>query len=298
MHKLIISNGVDLNPAYTDRIAVSKEYFSTEVLAASTSLAAGGSLVVGTKYYYKVAAIMRKKVKVDGDTAGQLTGLGIDGPTSGKLYWKLKDSAGTRSLSISRDRYGFDLVASGSRAGDGAIVLEERNQSKVSGLVTVNYTADDVDTSNSITIEHGVFIVSAEDSETTTAVNATVDVSWTPVNGEIDGYRIYRGTAAGCYDGFFVADQGDTLFSDDGTKTLMSDEQWFKHDIRLVSGVFLPAGSPQGYAFLNKCCLHVNFNKADRLQIIDLTKVSNHPTWSTGVMASVYTAQNDFNEWL
>jgi len=298
MHKLIITNGVDLNPAWTGRIAVSKDYIATESLTNPlATLVPAGSLLVGTKYYYKVVAIMRKKIKVDGDAAVQIVGLGIDGPAPKNLYWKLSDSAGDRTFTLSRDPYGANVVASGTRTGDGVILLTERNESKISGLLTVNYTADDTDTGNVITIEHGMFIGNTEVSATADAVNQTINVSWDAPTGEIDGYRVYRGTASGCYDGFFVVSSSDTLYIDSGLAFMTSDDTWFKSEIKQVSGTFLPAGSPLGYAYLNKCVLNVLFSERPAFTI-DLTKVSNHPLWSTGVMGSVYQAQNDFNGWL
>ncbi len=298
MHKLIITNGPELNPAWADRIAVSKDYIAGGTIGLSSALAAGGSLVDGESYYYKVVAIMRKKLTISGDSGNQLSALAIDGPAPGKLFWKLTNSGTTRTFVLSRDPQWLQIVASGTRTGNGVITLSEVSQSKISGSVTVTYTADDGGSDNIITVEHSTFVGNEEETQTIVPGTETITLSWTAPGGEIDGYRIYRGSASGVYDGFFVAASTATSFTDDGTTFMTSDEQWFKSDIRLVSGVFLPAGSPLGYAWLPKCVLHVNFNKADRLQTIDLTKVSNHPLWSTGLMPSVYQAENDFNEWL
>jgi hypothetical protein len=298
MYKLLITNGPELNPAWTDRIAVSKYYIADGALTLSSAQAAGGLLIDGEAYFYKVVAVMKKKLTISGDTSTQLSALSIDGPAPQKLFWKLTKTGTTVTFVLSRDPSWLEIVASGTRTNNGVLTFTEVNNSRINGAVTVAYTVDDGGNDNIITIEHSTFVGNEETTETIVAGTNTINLSWTAPGGEIDGYRVYRGSTTDCYDGFFALQPNVTTYSDTGEAFMTADEAWMKSDIRLVSEVFLPAGSPQGYAWLPKCQLHVNFNKANRLQIIDLTKVGNHPLWSTGLMPSVFQALNDFNEWL
>lgn len=60
-------------------------------------------------------------------------------PTEARLDLELLDDAGTRTLNL---YCRGTLVATGSRSGDGTIVLQEVNGSGISGEVEVTYTAD------------------------------------------------------------------------------------------------------------------------------------------------------------
>lgn len=90
-----------------------------------------------------------------GDISDQLSNWSLSGVTtretdSGKLYWKLTDTAGTRMIQLFKDSGGVNLVASGSSVGDGAITLAEQNSSGISGNVDVAYSGDDIDLINNI----------------------------------------------------------------------------------------------------------------------------------------------------
>ncbi len=299
MHKLIISNGPEINPAWTDRIAISKDYTGNGALTLTSALASGGSLIDGTKYYYKVVAIMNQQIIVNGDLAiPQVTSITLDGPTGNKLFWKLTNTTTTRKFVVSRDPDQFDIVATGTRTNDGVISLTQVNGSRISGSVTVAYTADDGGSSNILEIKYGNIVGTEETSETITTGNNTVALAWVAPIGTIAGYRVYRGTASGVYDGFIQVASTATTYSDTGAVMLSADETWFKHDIRLVSGEFLPSGNPTGIPYNTRTMLHVNFNKAERLQIIDLQSVSNQPTWNLGTEICVQNAVNDINGWL
>jgi len=295
MHKLIITNGPDLNPSWTDRIAVTKDYQGKGALTLLSALGAGGSLVVGNDYFYKVIALVRKGITIAGDGAGQLSAITLDGPVTGKLFWKLTNTGTTRTFVLARDPQWLQIVASGTRANDGVLTFTAVNGSLINGTVTVAYTADDGGDDNTITVAHTYYAGNEEATETIVTATRTIDLTWTAPSGEVDGYRIYRGDATGVYDGFFTSVTNS--YSDDGTTSLSADEAWFKDDIRIVSGHFLPPGSPLGLAHLTKCTLNVTM-KDGTVYPIDLTKVSNHATWSTGLFDSVYVAENEFNEWL
>ena len=86
-----------------------------------------------------------------GDAANQLSAWVIIGDDmsntdNGVLYWGLTNSGTTRTVELYKDSgaAAADLVASGSRTGDGSITLAEQNSSGISGSVTVAYTGDDV----------------------------------------------------------------------------------------------------------------------------------------------------------
>ncbi|MBI5481238.1 MAG: SUMF1/EgtB/PvdO family nonheme iron enzyme, partial [Deltaproteobacteria bacterium] len=88
-----------------------------------------------------------------GDDLNQLAGWSMVGATDvntddGILYVTLADNSGTRTVSLYRDPALTELVAAGSRTGDGAITLAEQSSSGLSGQVTVTFVADD----SSITI--------------------------------------------------------------------------------------------------------------------------------------------------
>ncbi|HEY3352446.1 MAG TPA: MopE-related protein [Polyangia bacterium] len=83
-----------------------------------------------------------------GDDLNQLGGWALLGATDvntdeGLLYVTLDSSGGTRTVSLYRDPTLTDLVASGSRAGDGLVALVERSSSGLSGSVSVTYQAPD-----------------------------------------------------------------------------------------------------------------------------------------------------------
>lgn len=95
-----------------------------------------------------VSSVSGQTTTVAGDTASSLTLFTITGATSSntngyKLYWKLTNSGSTRTINVYKDAAGSNLVASGSRTGDGSITLTQQNTSGISGSVTVAYTTDE-----------------------------------------------------------------------------------------------------------------------------------------------------------
>jgi|GEM_PF-1901174 len=98
-----------------------------------------------------------------GDSGNQLSGWTLDGlalDNSDKLvcYWSLSNSGTTRTVNLYSDSARSDLVASGSRTGDGEITLTASGGSRLSGAVTVAYTGNDTGTVGAPTY----LIVSAE----------------------------------------------------------------------------------------------------------------------------------------
>lgn len=83
-----------------------------------------------------------------GDASNQMSAWTFTGESSSNtnsyvLYWKLENSGTTRTVSIYKDSAGANLVAQGSRDGDGEVTLTQQNSSGLAGTVTVAYTADD-----------------------------------------------------------------------------------------------------------------------------------------------------------
>jgi len=92
-----------------------------------------------------------------GDGANQLSNWVFSGMTLSnsdvfKVYWSLSDSEGTRIVSIYSDSAKTIKVAEGSLVGDGLITLSEVGGSGLSGSVTVTYTSDDTDASNTVIV--------------------------------------------------------------------------------------------------------------------------------------------------
>lgn len=90
-----------------------------------------------------------------GDASNQMSSWVISGATSSNtngflLYWKLTDSGGTRTVNIYKDSAGSNLVASGSRVGDGSVTLSASGGSGITGSVTVAYSGDDTTVSANI----------------------------------------------------------------------------------------------------------------------------------------------------
>lgn len=95
-----------------------------------------------------VASVTALSIVEAGDTSNELSGWAISGlnatnSNAGVLYWKLTNSVSTRIVQIYKDSGGSNLVAQGSRSGDGSITLTAQNGSGLSGSVTVAYTGDE-----------------------------------------------------------------------------------------------------------------------------------------------------------
>jgi hypothetical protein len=71
-----------------------------------------------------------------------------------RWYWTLEDAAGTRTVKLYKnaDKAAGNLVAQGSRVGDGFLTLAQANGSGLSGSVYVTYSADDTDAENIVTL--------------------------------------------------------------------------------------------------------------------------------------------------
>jgi hypothetical protein len=88
-----------------------------------------------------------------GDASGQLSNLIMVGSLATNTdntwtYWNLSNVAGTLTLSIYKDPSKTQLVAEGTRIGNGIITAIEQNGSGLSLTATVAYTVDDIDSGN------------------------------------------------------------------------------------------------------------------------------------------------------
>lgn len=135
-----------------------------------------------------------------GDASNQLSAWSVRGANSGNtdsyvLYWNLTNSGSTRTVTIYKDSAESNLVASGTRTGDGIIYLQMQNSSGLIIQVTVAYTGDDTDSANTLTIgsslrEQGVGDV---DSSITRYKNDFV-VHLQSANGNTYGTKAYVNT--------------------------------------------------------------------------------------------------------
>jgi hypothetical protein len=141
-----------------------------------------------------------------GDSADQCSSWVLVGGNSGNtnvgtLYWKLEDAAGTRTVSLYKDSGGAagNLVAQGSRSGDGSIVLAEQNASGLSGAVVVAYTIDDTDLASN-TLRYPALAIGDE----------IEFESWASRYFFADGANLYSGTTGGASATTWLDENGDS----------------------------------------------------------------------------------------
>ena len=301
MTKLIIVNGPDLNPAWAGKIAFTYDFTGTNALNLLSAQAAGGFLISGDEYFYKVVAVVKRGLAVSGDNKGpfgaaQLSAWNLTGNLPEILFWKLQNNgAVTRVVTLSRDPYCMEVVAIGTRNGDGAITFTPQNDSGINGTVTVAYTADDADKNNTIGLKYNYYEGNEEAHQTIVAGTQIVNLSWDAVVGDVF-YRIYRGSASGVYDGFFLS--ATNSYSDTGESLLSADEMIVKDDIKTVKGEYFPAVTTP-LVEAAKSQLYIMYNDHHKQDLyIDLTSVSNQPGWNAGTPISTQQAENDFVSWL
>lgn len=72
---------------------------------------------------------------------------------NGKLYYSLTNSSTTRTLNIYNDAARTQLIASGSRSGDGVLYLAVQTGYNISGWATITYTGDETGVLPCVVIE-------------------------------------------------------------------------------------------------------------------------------------------------
>lgn len=110
--------------------------------------------------YIKAADELSTELTESGDAANQLTtwilkGISASNTNNYTLYWDLTNSVSTRTVKLYKaaTKLAADLVAQGSRTGDGLITLSEQNNSGMTGSVTVTYSVDDTDAANTLVLK-------------------------------------------------------------------------------------------------------------------------------------------------
>lgn len=116
-----------------------------------------------------------------GDGANQLSAWALFGCDSETLTWILSNSGSVRKVDLYRGTAGTTLwVASGTVTNDGIIYLNTKNESGISGTVTVAYSADDTGT---ITVNNYV-------ATTELQLNGATEFDYKGTRGEICMYTV------------------------------------------------------------------------------------------------------------
>lgn len=115
--------------------------------------------------YEKIASDIFREMNIVGDDWNQLSNLRIQGinPNTSlynstnntyEIFWNLTNSGSIRTFTLykSSAKNPTDIIAQGSRSGDGTIMFTQYNSSGVYGTVDVTYTIDDTDSGNYISL--------------------------------------------------------------------------------------------------------------------------------------------------
>ena len=164
-----------------------------------------------------------------GDAANQcaswtFAGAGNTNTDSGVLYWKLVDVAGTRTVSVYKNSDGeaANLVAQGSKVGDGEITLTAQNTSGLTGSVTVTYASDDT--------------TLAANTLTFATLSATTEIdflSWFSRYFFTDGLALYSGATEAAAELSLLDEDGDAIsgIKPHGKSILLHKERlWLTRD--------------------------------------------------------------------
>lgn len=92
---------------------------------------------------------------VNGDTSSQianafLTQVNTGNTNASTLYWELTNSGSTRTFNIYKNALKTQLVATGTRVGNGFMYLHQQNNSGLGGYLTVTYIGNDTDAGNTL----------------------------------------------------------------------------------------------------------------------------------------------------
>jgi hypothetical protein len=291
---IIVNNGVDVDPTYINRICFTDDYIGT-IENNPTAAAASGGVLAPDEYFYKIIGMADRHIVVESDVSTQLANLDIICLTAGKYFWRLTNTGTTRKFVVSSDPNGQYVMASGTRSGDGAITLSEQNGSKMTGSVTVTYSADDVGQDNIVNVYKDIEVGITEVSATTTIANATIDLTWDAITAGY--YRIYRGTTTGIYDGFMSVTSA-TSFSDTGATKLEFDWTIVKEHIQGTHETFIDTRKINDVVIPLRSYVHIILHKEDKYAIIACNDVTNKPTWHGTTEAATKIALLEINSWL
>ena len=159
-----------------------------------------------------------KSTLVAGSFGSQVSGLWNDriyganstSTNAGILYGSLTNSGTTRTINLYKSSAGGagNLVASGSKAGDGQVALSQANSSGVSGYLTVTYTADATNLAEN-TVDTRYLCYGSTDS-LATGLSSITKVNLPPCGTAAGGFMIWHlGVSKRC-DSFVAAFQGNT----------------------------------------------------------------------------------------
>lgn len=295
--KLIVQNGVDVDPLYKNKILLSNYYIGKPLITnASAAFNTGGQLVAGD-YFYKVVALCDTFVDLQGDGASQLAAINfsIMATTATTLRWELTNSGTTRMFELFVGNY---KVATGSRTGNGVLTFNEVNNSGINGTVNVTYTAQDVDSGNIINLYRNTVIESDEVTDTAAGSDLEMNLGWDAILGNVTSLLLYRGSLTGVYDGYFVLSPTDVAFTDDGTRSFDFDTAIDTTKQIVVERQFLPDGYIAGV--WHPCSNRIAWRFAGDhfTNYINCNVVINKPTWiGTTEPHNIY-AYNEFMSWL
>lgn len=297
MAKLIITNGSVIDPSWSQSLIMCYDYTGDVTLNPTATPAAGGQLIDGDTYYYKVVARMAELIRVDGDSANQLSAWSLNAPNGFRAFWELTNSGTTRRVNIYSHTNHDYLLAYGTRTNDGAITLNAVNGSGISGSVTVAFSAADAGSDNIIRYDCDAIVGFDEVNATPAGANLTIDLAWDAPLGVLIEYRVYCGMATGVYDYFYKV--ATNSLSDTGLVTKCFDESITKSRVAHVSSLFIPATTANGTEKDARCVLQLYMDWGESHPYdINLKDVTNQPTWNAGTQAATAQAQIDINDWL
>jgi hypothetical protein len=134
---------------------IPEEFDATLVATDGTVIVAGLSLKtkkIWESLYIGVRGTLSRTITDINDGSNQVTTYVVDGETTsntdqGQLYQELTDVAGTRTLKWFKAaaKAVGDLVAQGSRSGDGVVTMAAMNSSGLTGSAALTFTINDLD---------------------------------------------------------------------------------------------------------------------------------------------------------
>ena len=300
MNKIILQNGIDVDPLYKGKILMSNVYEGKELLVNVSVGTSDGGQLLAQEYHYKVVADCEKYIDLQGDTATQLADFTITTMTDQtKLNWKLYTVGTTRHFEL---WLGDKMVAYGTKVNNGVINFESTSEIGISGSVNVTYTAQDSDPGNIIYIYRNV-VIQSEDLTITPSDNLlTAEIQMQPIIGDVRAVYLYRGEEEDEYDGYFLNAGGSittaiATFSDDGTVSFDYDTNWDAGTL-VVTRMFLPEGKINGVPHPCKSMLGIRQKDDAEFTYIDCNKVINKPNWHGTTEPYNTYAFKEFTSWL
>ncbi len=305
---LIISNGKDVNPAWTDCLAIGVSPLLSVPAGLTASAYSGGSLTSGTTYYYAVSSIGN-----DGESAlsTEATDTASTPNLSMTLAWtavgyvkKYKVYRGTTTGVYDVVFYAY----TNSFIDDGTQTVSEY----IINTTTATLTAGGTLPNNTYYYKvspiglNGEYLPGAQVNATTSGAKNTVYLTWAPVPFTAQ-YVVYRSITSGVYSQACVTYLPQ--FTDNGTKTFIDRtiktstpvtvQRWdtIKYkSMKQVKAIFIQGGFSNGDYIKTQSYIVIDLDDSNSFQI-DLMQVYNQSTWSTGTQAGTQQALADIEAW-